>query len=63
MYRKLHMFDVEVEGTIYAESDREEPGEEFVVSQLAGGAGIGMSICYDVRFPELYQALAAAARR
>jgi predicted amidohydrolase len=60
VYRKLHMFDVEVEGTVYAESDREEPGEEVVVSPLTGGdAGIGMSICYDVRFPELYQALAA----
>jgi deaminated glutathione amidase len=59
VYRKLHMFDVEVEGTVYAESAREEPGEEFVVSPLTGGAGIGMSICYDVRFPELYQALAA----
>ena len=59
VYRKLHMFDVEVEGTVYAESDREEPGEEFVVSPLTGGGGIGMSICYDVRFPELYQALAA----
>jgi deaminated glutathione amidase len=59
VYRKLHMFDVEVEGTVYAESAREEPGAEFVVSPLSGGAGIGMSICYDVRFPELYQALAA----
>ncbi len=59
VYRKLHMFDVEVEGTVYAESDHEEPGEEVVVSPLTGDAGIGMSICYDVRFPELYQALAA----
>jgi deaminated glutathione amidase len=58
VYRKLHMFDVEVEGTVYAESDREEPGDEVIVSELDGDVGIGMSICYDVRFPELFQALA-----
>jgi deaminated glutathione amidase len=59
IYRKLHMFDVEVDGTVYAESEREEPGDEAIVSWLAGGKGVGLSICYDVRFPELYQALAA----
>jgi deaminated glutathione amidase len=59
VYRKLHMFDVEIEGTVYAESDREEAGDEVIVSGLAGGPGVGMSICYDIRFPELYQALAA----
>jgi predicted amidohydrolase len=53
------MFDVEVDGTVYAESANEQAGDEVVTSQLAGGAGLGMSICYDVRFPELYQALAA----
>ncbi len=57
-YRKLHMFDVEVEGRVYAESEHEEPGEEVVSSELAGGAYVGMSICYDVRFPELYRAFA-----
>jgi deaminated glutathione amidase len=59
VYRKIHMFDVEVDGTVYAESEREQPGDEAIVSRLADGAGLGMSICYDVRFPELYQALAA----
>jgi predicted amidohydrolase len=59
VYRKIHMFDVEVDGTVYAESEREQPGDEVTVSRLAGGAGLGMSICYDIRFPELYQALAA----
>jgi predicted amidohydrolase len=59
VYRKLHMFDVEVDGTVYAESDREQAGDEVICSELAGGAGLGMSICYDVRFPELYQSLAA----
>jgi predicted amidohydrolase len=58
VYRKIHMFDVEVDGTVYRESDAEQPGEEIVVSQLAGGAGLGMSVCYDVRFPELYRILA-----
>ncbi len=59
VYRKLHMFDVEVDGTLYAESEHEEPGEEVVISELANGTRIGLSICYDVRFPELYRELAA----
>jgi predicted amidohydrolase len=59
VYRKLHMFDVEVDGTVYAESAREQPGDEVVVSELTGGVRLGMSICYDVRFPELFRALAA----
>lgn len=57
VYRKLHMFDVEVDGVRYAESEREEPGDEVVVSELADGIRLGMSICYDVRFPELYREL------
>jgi len=57
VYRKLHMFDVEVDGTVYAESAGEEAGEAIVVSELADGSRLGMSICYDVRFPELYRAL------
>jgi predicted amidohydrolase len=61
-YRKLHMFDVEVDGTVYAESAREQAGDEVVVTSVArtgGGDGrmLGMSICYDLRFPELYRAL------
>lgn len=58
-YRKLHMFDVEVDGVVYAESEREQPGDDVVVSQLATGTRLGMSICYDVRFPELYRELSA----
>jgi predicted amidohydrolase len=53
------MFDVEVDGVVYAESEREQSGEETVVSELAGGHGIALSICYDLRFPELYQAMSA----
>ena len=58
-YRKLHMFDVEVEGTAYRESDHEQAGDEVVVSETAGGAGLGLSVCYDLRFPELFRALSA----
>jgi deaminated glutathione amidase len=56
-YRKLHMFDVEVDGTVYAESAREQAGDEVVTTTLGNGRVLGMSICYDVRFPELYRAL------
>jgi predicted amidohydrolase len=62
-YRKMHMFDVEVDGVVYAESAHEQPGEEVVVSELANGARMGMSICYDVRFPELYRELSARGAR
>lgn len=58
VYRKLHMFDVEVDGDMYAESATEDPGDEVVLSELANGVPLGMSICYDVRFPELYRILA-----
>jgi predicted amidohydrolase len=57
-YRKIHMFDVEVGGRVYKESEHEAPGEEIVLSETAGGFGLGMTICYDVRFPELYRILA-----
>jgi predicted amidohydrolase len=56
-YRKLHLFDVEVEGTTYCESALEQPGDEIVLSD-AGGVGLGLTICYDLRFPELYRELA-----
>jgi predicted amidohydrolase len=57
LYRKLHMFDVEVDGTVYAESAREQAGDETTVTQTAGEHVLGMSICYDLRFPELYREL------
>jgi predicted amidohydrolase len=57
-YRKIHMFDVEVDGVIYAESDGEQPGDQIVTSELAAGVRLGMTICYDLRFPELYRILA-----
>jgi deaminated glutathione amidase len=62
-YRKIHMFDVEVDGTVYRESETEDPGEEIVTSQTAGGVELGLTICYDLRFPELYRILAVRGAR
>jgi predicted amidohydrolase len=57
LYRKIHMFDVELaDGTSLRESDKVAPGEEVVVSDAPFGK-LGLSICYDVRFPELYRKL------
>jgi len=60
-YRKIHMFDVEVGGVSYRESETEEPGNE-IVSPVLGpslpGVTLGMTVCYDLRFPELYRILA-----
>ena len=58
LYRKIHMFDVEVGGVEYRESSTEEPGREIVVSELAGGQPMGLGVCYDLRFPELFRILA-----
>jgi predicted amidohydrolase len=58
VYRKVHMFDVEVDGRSYRESALEQGGEEIVLSRTADGVGLGLSICYDLRFPELYRILA-----
>jgi predicted amidohydrolase len=63
VYRKIHLFDVEVGGRVYRESDTDEPGGEIVLSELAGGIGLGMTICYDVRFPELCRILAVRGAR
>jgi predicted amidohydrolase len=62
-YRKLHMFDVEVDGRTYRESELEEPGDEIVSSETADGIELGLSICYDLRFPELYRILAVRGAR
>lgn len=62
-YRKVHLFDVEVGGTVYRESDGEEPGEELVTSTLADGVELGMAVCYDLRFPELFRILALRGAR
>ena len=57
VYRKIHMFDVEVGGQVYRESETEEPGEEIVACDVEGWQ-LGLTTCYDVRFPELYRILA-----
>lgn len=59
VYRKLHMFDVDVGGVEYRESAATAPGDEIVVGE-ALGRSIGMTVCYDLRFPELYRRLTAA---
>jgi predicted amidohydrolase len=63
LYRKIHMFDVVVDGQEYIESATEEPGGEIAVSRLADGTKLGLSICYDVRFPELFRILAIRGAR
>jgi predicted amidohydrolase len=63
VYRKIHMFDVEVGGRVYRESELEQPGDEIVVSETADGVELGLSICYDLRFPELYRILAIRGAR
>jgi deaminated glutathione amidase len=63
VYRKIHMFDVEVGGTRYRESEHSEPADEIVVSETAQGLGLGLTICYDLRFPELYRILALRGAR
>lgn len=57
VYRKIHLFDVEVGGQAYRESETEEPGEEVVCCD-AESWRLGLSVCYDLRFPELYRILA-----
>ncbi|QCP86949.1 carbon-nitrogen hydrolase family protein [Cereibacter sphaeroides] len=59
-YDKIHMFDVNVSETeVYRESAAYRPGGAAVLAQ-AGEAAIGMTVCYDLRFPHLYRRLAQA---
>jgi predicted amidohydrolase len=57
VYRKIHMFDVEVGGVVYRESASEEPGEGPMSCEVEGWK-LGLTVCYDLRFPELYRILA-----
>jgi predicted amidohydrolase len=63
VYRKIHMFDVVVGGVEYRESDSEEPGEEIVLSEAGDGVPLGLTVCYDLRFPELFRILAVQGAR
>lgn len=56
VYRKIHLFDVDLPGLSLRESDAVEAGHEVVTADLSW-ARLGLSICYDLRFPELYRAL------
>lgn len=57
-YRKIHLFDVDLEhDTSYRESDTIAPGDEVVTFEL-DGTTVGLTICYDLRFPELFRLLA-----
>jgi predicted amidohydrolase len=58
-YRKIHLFDVDILGQVRVkESDTKEPGKEVVAGATPLGV-FGLSVCYDLRFPELYRQLAA----
>jgi predicted amidohydrolase len=63
VYRKIHMFDVVVGGIEYRESASEEPGEEIVLSEASDGVRLGLTVCYDLRFPELFRILAIRGAR
>ncbi len=59
VYRKIHLFDVNIpDGARYAESEVVIPGDKVVVAPTSLGR-IGLTVCYDLRFPELYRKLAS----
>ncbi|MEU4694093.1 carbon-nitrogen hydrolase family protein [Actinoplanes sp. NPDC023714] len=63
VYRKIHLYDVEIAGRVsYQESRTVAPGEETVVAPV-NGVPLGLSICYDLRFPELYRTLAVGGAK
>ena len=62
VYRKIHMFDVDAGGVSYRESELERPGEEPVVGAI-GDLTLGLTVCYDLRFPELFRILALRGAR
>ncbi|WP_306208770.1 carbon-nitrogen hydrolase family protein [Actinoplanes sp. RD1] len=62
-YRKIHLYDVEIPGRVsYQESRTVAPGDSPVVAAV-DGVPVGLSICYDLRFPELYRQLAIAGAK
>jgi deaminated glutathione amidase len=62
VYRKIHMFDVDAGGVSYRESAHEQPGEEIVTAGV-GDISVGLTVCYDLRFPELHRILAIRGAR
>ena len=62
-YDKIHMFDVEISETeTYRESDGYQPGDAAVLSEV-DGVPVGLTICYDLRFPYLYRGLSKAGAK
>lgn len=59
VYRKIHLFDVAVAGTDISESKQFQSGNDPVLADV-DGLGLGMSVCYDLRFPELYRGYSKA---
>jgi deaminated glutathione amidase len=58
-YRKIHLFDVNIpDGARYAESETVQPGTQPVVAETPLGK-VGLTVCYDLRFPELYRQLSS----
>jgi predicted amidohydrolase len=65
VYRKIHLFDVDLResgGGVFTESAAVAPGKDVVAAETPHGV-LGLSVCYDLRFPELYRALAARGAR
>ena len=62
VYRKIHMFDVDAGGVSYRESEHERPGTEPVTASVEDLV-LGMTVCYDLRFPELFRILALRGAR
>jgi predicted amidohydrolase len=62
VYRKVHMFDVDAGGVSYRESEHEQAGTELVTAPI-GDLIMGLSVCYDLRFPELFRILALRGAR
>ena len=61
VYRKLHLFDVDIpDGARYRESEQVAPGDAVPKAVETGlGLKVGLSVCYDLRFPELYRQMGA----
>ena len=62
VYRKIHMFDVDAGGVSYRESAHEQAGSEVVAAPV-GDLVAGLTVCYDLRFPELFRILALRGAR
>jgi predicted amidohydrolase len=62
VYRKIHLFDVTAGTAVYRESESLEAGAELVTANV-DGVTVGLTICYDLRFPELYTSLALRGAR